>query len=225
MSSKRHSVSVRAVLFDLENTMFNARRAMFDAAKSALEKRDMELTEALFCRYCIKMNPEQFVPELLKHFGKKLSVDKILKDIEKEYHHTLTARAPAKKSVFCEIAHEALQKGLRCGAVSFLDQTTAAQLLKKADLEDKLQVHCVHDRLAADINHWLGASRKVNIHPSKCAAIASESRSCIGAIAAEMCCIVKPDAFTAFQDFGGADAVLEDDDKLTLDKMLALLPH
>src|SRR6056297_2856506 len=73
----------KALLFELENIVFNRRAALFDLLKKGLKERDKELSVPLFSRYCIEKTPRDFIPELLSALDiTSRSNEKFIKEIE-----------------------------------------------------------------------------------------------------------------------------------------------
>jgi beta-phosphoglucomutase-like phosphatase (HAD superfamily) len=63
----------------------------------------------------------------------------------------------------------------------------------------------------------------MSMSPGVCVVIATCSMSSKAAVSSGMRCVVIPDKFTAFQDFGGADYVSDELDEAAIDKAFSLL--
>ena len=76
----------------------------------------------------------------------------------------------------------------------------------------------LHDRMKA--GHRLKIAKAMSKSPRVCIALVSSMASCKSALSAGMRCVALPDAFTSFQDFGGADVVYEHGDEVAIEELL-----
>ena len=74
-----------------------------------------------------------------------------------------------------------------------------------------------------NINMWRKLADAVSVRPTMCVVITTSAESCGEALAAGMRCIVVPDKFTSFQDFGGADLIADSIDDATRREVFSLL--
>ncbi|MFO1491641.1 MAG: hypothetical protein U1F87_12170 [Kiritimatiellia bacterium] len=56
---------------------------------------------------------------------------------------------------------------------------------------------------------WLKAAKETNFPPAARLSLVTSMRTCKSALTAGMRCLALPDGFTAFQDFGGAHAIVD----------------
>jgi beta-phosphoglucomutase-like phosphatase (HAD superfamily) len=79
------------------------------------------------------------------------------------------------------------------------------------------------DKHLPSSDSWLKLAKSMKVPASCCVVIASSSRACKAALSAGMRCVALPDKFTSFQDFGGADFVLESLDGDVAGRIIGLL--
>ena len=106
----------------------------------------------------------------------------------------------------------ALAEGCILGALTTIPDDAARTLAERLGLA-ALDVHVVSfpadSRAFPGGDVWLKAAKAVGCRARRTVAVAGSGSSCRSALAAGMRCIAVPDAFSSFQDFGGADAVVE----------------
>jgi beta-phosphoglucomutase-like phosphatase (HAD superfamily) len=215
------------ILFELEMVAVKGRKTVYDVWKKVLAAREAELTPALFMRYGLNASPKAFLPELLNALGKgRFSPDKILAD----YQEAVAAAFPSKNMILDaglgKIMKFATAQKFALGAVSGLDPAAAAALMKALDIGDagvKLVCAPSLDQEYPSADAWMKLAKQIGLPPVRCIAIVSSDVACRAALTTGMRCIVVPDDFTAFQDFGGAEAVVEKLEERTVRDVLALL--
>jgi putative hydrolase of the HAD superfamily len=120
----------------------------------------------------------------------------------------------------------AIADGAQIGALSVFDDKTTAKIMEKLELDKKgaeTLTNGPEDKNVPSTDAWLKLAKTMKVAPSCCVAIASSSRSCKAALSAGMRCAVVPDKFTSFQDFSGADLILDSLDKDAVDSIIGLL--
>ena len=70
---------------------------------------------------------------------------------------------------------------------------------------------------------WLKIAKQLGTKPQLCIVLASRSTACKAALSAGMRCIVIPDQYTSFQDFGGADFVVDEAEPSVVETVLELV--
>jgi beta-phosphoglucomutase-like phosphatase (HAD superfamily) len=77
---------------------------------------------------------------------------------------------------------------------------------------------------SADI--WLKTAKAMNIKSRRCLAVGGNMAACKSAMSADLRCLAVPDDFTSFQDYSGADLVLENPDEMSAKDILdTVFPH
>lgn len=203
-----------ALLFELEFVAVATRRAAFDILASLLKENNIDLKSVDFSRYCLHPSPNHYISNLLQAVGgKKLRDTKLISELNNGialYHGSSEAELNPGLSKLLDLVQE---RGVQVGVLSSQDEASASALLGRLgfDLENlslfayDASDHPVFPR--ADM--WLKVTKSLSRSPRNCLALVSSSTSAKSALSSGMRCIGVPDEFTAFQDFGGADAVLE----------------
>ncbi|MDP6630345.1 MAG: hypothetical protein QGH42_08145 [Kiritimatiellia bacterium] len=202
-----------ALLFELENIGFQGRKVVFDVLKSVLADKDMKLTPVLFSRCCVDQPIEKGLPKLLELLGHpRVSAEKLVPEILQGIRASLVDNTPKSPAALAGLLKKALAEGYKIGAVSDLDQDAALQLYAKLDIgepEEGAVVALESDAGTSESKAWKSAARSMEALIPSCVVLTTSSSSSLAAVASGMRCIVIPDDYTSFQDFGGTDTILD----------------
>lgn len=202
-----------ALLFELENIGFQGRQVVFDVLKSVLADKDMKLTPVLFSRCCVDKPVEESLPQLLELLGHpRVSAEKLVPEIMQGIRASLVDNTPKSPAALAGLLTQVQADGYRIGAVSDLDQEAAMQLYAKLDIgepEEGAVVAAESELGTADSRAWKSVARSIDALIPSCVVLTTSSRTAHAAVASGMRCIVIPDAYTSFQDFGGTDSILD----------------
>ena len=214
----------RALLFELENVALDGWTLKFDCVKAALKSQRIELTQPLFARYCLTGTAERYLPNLLQALGKGTDqVDTVAtaisSNIKKTYGSaTLTMNADLKSAL-----KQVADLGGPVGALSYLDEETAQAVAEKLGLRKQFpELELIASNNANGSDPWSRLARNLDINPRLCIVMGTHVGSCRAALSAHMRFIAVPSALTAFQDFSGADFVLDSPNADLLSEMLSL---
>ena len=220
-------LSKRAVLFDLEHVAVNGRQIGYEVMKKALAEKGVKLNPFLFSRYGLTSSLKNGMGEMLESLGKgRLSEEKLAADIIEETKSVLLKDTPAPSPGFKKLVKRVVERGMSAGALSCLDRESAHQLVGalKLNVEVTGILPCAcEDRSYPSPEAWLRLAKNMSMTPGACVVLASCSVSCKAALSSGMRCVVIPDKFTSYQDFGGADAVVDELDDGALDTIVELL--
>lgn len=100
----------------------------------------------------------------------------------------------------------------RVVAVTWMPESTAQSLVSSLGLEALgIQLVCVESAASSfpDADTWIKAARLGEGSVRSFVAVVDNNAACQSALSAGFRCLVVPDEYTSFQDFGGADGVLE----------------
>lgn len=226
-SAVRRGSPKAALLFELENVGFGGRKVAYDVLKSLLADKDIALTPALFSRYCVHAPIDKGLPHLLKAVDRgRIAPEKLIPDIVDGIRLSLADSTPKPHASLSKIVKKAAESGIAVGGVSDLDADAAEMLLKALpiDAEHAAVVNAVAgERRTTDPSAWAGVGRALQATLPSCVAIVSSADACRAALAAGMRCVVVPDTFTSFQDFSGADLVIDAWDGEAADSVVAML--
>ena len=214
----------RAVLLELDNVGFAARGIAYETLKRILAEKDVAIGRAQFSQFCVPLAPQRAIPALLARSGhSRLDPAKLAERFAEEYRAALCAPACKPLAGAVELVDTVRKAGVRVGLITVLDHDTATALagrLGLAEGEATLMFNSSEDRNYPSVDSWLKLAKMTGVGPGLCAALASCGGSCRAALSAGMTCVAIPDDFTSFQDFGGADQLI---DRVTPEAIQAIL--
>jgi len=217
-----------AILLEIENTALKGRQLFQGVLKKTLGEKGVELDLSTFSRYCLDVPTGDSLPRILKAASKtRLSEEKLLAEITESLKTALCSNNVKVEPGFKELVKAAGERNVLVGGLSTLDQEATLKVFKSVGLSETTSN--VIPNYQADMtcqrgNPWLKLAKKMSLSTSHCLAITTSSTSTKAAISARMRCIAIPDKFTVFQDFGGADLVLNALDGAALKAIFDLLP-
>lgn len=212
------------LLFELENVAFPGRKKLYDLCKKNVAALGVQLTPGLFSRLAIKPTPELAVASLAEGAGNgKGDAEKIGDDVNAAYVAELRGKSEANAHIV-KLLTAAAKKGFHLGALSSLDQESAEALLGRLDVSSvKLHAHKPDEPTHPRADGWLKLARAITRANLPAVAVVSSQIACKAALAAGFRVIVVPDEFTSFQDFGGADIIVDSAADLDVGEIIATL--
>ena len=226
-SVKNGPQKTRAVLFELDNVAVDGRKIAFNVMKEILADKGVKITLPMFSRYGITSSLKKSMGKLLESLGKgRLSNEKLAADIvagvQAAFLNEPLTVAPGVK----QIVKRATAEGVAVGVLSCLDRHTAQHLMTKLQLDEGVSAVLAADgeeRIRFSVEAWRKLARALSVSPGACVVLATCSASSQAAIAAGMRCVAIPDLYTSFQDFGGADYVVDKLDDEAIAAVFSLL--
>lgn len=204
-----------AVFFELEGAATHVRRAEYDALCNVITDASTPMTALHYARHCLNRSPSAYLKGLLSTLGAKAKdVAALAKEIENGASIFLTSEKATLNPQVAGIVDEALKRHMEVVMVTGCPEALARVALEKWGAPyDRMKVisHSSSDRAAPDLDDWLKAAKSVSLPPRQCVALAGSQLAVKSALSAGMRSIAVPDEFTSFQDFSGADAVLDAD--------------
>jgi len=203
----------RAVLFDLENVAVQGHQLLYNTLGEVLAGKKVKLTQPLFSRFCLDATLYECVCGLLTFEDKKgVRRDKLVAQVGERLKARLTAGDLKLDPALAGLLKAASARGILSGALSCLDPETAEKLAGDLGLSEMgvslLPAGCENNN-GPGADGWLKLARKMSVQPALCGVIASSAWPCKTALAAGMRCVALLNKFSSFQDFGGADLVVE----------------
>ena len=213
--AKREEKKVRsthALIFELEYVAAGVRKVEFEALKSAVSSKGVELTPVLFSRSGMSPQHRQAITDILVQAGKKAdAIEKAVAEVDKTVAN------------FCE--NEA---GLDAGLAKLIKATkdrsipVIAFTALPADVAKKLMARLGLDEMGVELlvpeevkesfpraDDWLKMLKQCDKEDATLVAVVSSQVACKGALTAGAACIAVPDEYTSFQDYSGAVLVLD----------------
>ena len=177
----------------------------------------------MYSRYCLATAPAAYMPNLLDACGKASDgAAKIASEVNSKIANALFGATP--DAALKEVLKSVLADGVRLGAVSSMEPDAAKKLIEKLGLsETDVVLHSGNGYVEASgisPEAWHHRARSIKISPRACVVIGSHADLCLSAVAAQMQCVVVTDKYTNFQDFGGADYVMDTLDAAIVVEML-----
>lgn len=217
----------KALLFELDNVAVKGRDLVYDVLSGILEEKDVDFSFGMFCQYCLYPPAKNYIPTILTKSGRtRLSEEKLAAEVSEAVKLMFVDGNIKLNSGMMDLIDRAIADGASIGAVSVFDEETTGRITEKLGLDEKGTVTLSNgseDKHVPSTDAWLKISKSMRVPASCCVVIASSSKACKAALAAGMRCVVLPDKFTAFQDFGGADFVLESLESDGADGVIGLL--
>lgn len=212
------------LVFELETVAFNGGQVMYEVAEAAFKAREFQLTPEIFIRF----NLSHPTPRVLQHMATAMAInanniEAMSAEIVEQWQQKLAQTAP--NLVVAKLLGDAAKQGIPLGAVTTLPEELASGLIKALALS--VEVALVKLPTAGGNSRprqefWAKLARQMQVAPAQCVALVGSAITAQAAVMAGMHVVALPNAFNAFQDFGGADMVFEKPESLPLDEIMAL---
>lgn len=217
-----------ALMFELEYLAADARVATFQTLKGILKEREITFTQAQFSRLCLSSTPAFFMEAVQEVVGaRKLSTRKLVEDVGNGVAMHLADGKLSLSANLKKVLVTAKDRGVLLTAITALGEEQAQALVAKLGLDTlgvKLLCFEANEKGFPRADLWLKAAKETGVPARNCLSLVTSMQACKSALTAGMRCLALPDAFTAFQDFGGAHAIVDSIEDLKADEALELLP-
>lgn len=220
-----------AVLFELEGIAGSGRQATYHVLKSILGEQGHEVLPAHISRFCLRPSPDQYMADLLEAVGaNRQSAGKLIEDARSGIAMQLSSKTTSLSDPIRNLLQATRDAGAPLAALTALSKATAEALMESLGLNDLgVQLFSVENPEEGHFpraDSWLKVAKALDRSPFDCGVIASTHDACKSALSAGMRCVALPDAFTSFEDFSGANAIVDDLDAVKAeDVLLDLCPH
>ncbi|HMP89539.1 MAG TPA: hypothetical protein PJ991_05030 [Kiritimatiellia bacterium] len=202
------------MIFELEGAAVNGRASLYEAAKNVFQKAGITLSHSQFARHCNQGSATGIINKLIEDVGNDKLPDDAAEAIQAEYT-TLIQQGVKLHPLFSNLLKEAANRGMAIAAISVLPEIAATTVFEKSGLAGQgviLHTFEPGERHFPRVDCWMKICRQVVRNPRACVAIAGSRDAGRAALSSGMRCLILPDAFTSYQDFSGADLVLENFD-------------
>ncbi len=208
---------VLGIVFELEYVAAPGRNLFYEMARRAMKERGMNLLPVHVSKHGIGVPLEVALTAMAKECGKPRSADRRLADDVQRAVASVWAGLPETEVAgFARFLRSAKAAGIRMVALSGLEEAAATDLASRLRFgEHQVMVHPtgLGPTTFAEPGVWRQVAGLLCLPAGRAVALVSTSASCHAAIRAGLRCVAVPDAFTAFQDFSGADMVSEKADE------------
>ncbi|MBN2704222.1 MAG: hypothetical protein JXR23_08425 [Pontiellaceae bacterium] len=201
-----------ALIFELEYVAAKVRGVEFKAVKSAVAGKGVELTPILFSRSGMSPLHRQVITDVLTLSDKRSdAIEKAVAEVDKTVAAYCENEAELDAGLL-KLIKAAQERGVRVATFTALSKELAVKLMSRLGL-DKMGVELIVPEEVKEsfprADDWLKMLKQSNKDHVTLVAVVSSQVACKGALTAGASCIVVPDEYTAFQDFGGAMLVLD----------------
>lgn len=221
---------IYAVLFQLEDIAVNGRKIVYETLKKALAEQKIDLSVPVFARYCLNSAPQTFLPALVEALGvRKVSVEKLTDAVNSATADQASAGGIKLNPGLGKILQLARERNFVIGVISTWPEETGQALIAKLGLNDlaaRLFTFKDVTKVFPSADIWLKTAKAISIKPRRCLVLGSCMAACKSAMSADLRCVAVPDGFTSFQDFSGADLILESFEELSAKEVVnTVFPH
>lgn len=204
--------ATHALIFELEYVAAKTRDVEFKAIKSAVSNKGVELTPILFSRSGMSPLHRTAITDVLTLAGKKSdAIEKAVAEVDKTVAAYFDNEAELDKGLE-KLIKATLARDIPVITFTALPRDVAKKLMTKLGL-DALGVQLVVPEEVKGsfprADDWLKMLKQCNKEHVTLVAVVSSQVACKGALTAGAACVVVPDEYTVFQDFGGAVLVLD----------------
>jgi beta-phosphoglucomutase-like phosphatase (HAD superfamily) len=213
-------------VFELEKLAIPGQRLLFEACQKVLKDKQVALTPVLWSRFGLATPLAQGLDRLFTTLDKKsLAADKLAREIQDVFFHEIARPAVKLNAALNALLTEVAKLNIKIGALSLLPDEQAQALLVHLGLQERVRLH-VMQKAAVSVptpNCWLMTCKAIGVPARRCVTVVESAVACNAALEAGLRCVVVPNEFTAYQDFGGADQVVEDLKDVHANELQALL--
>jgi len=217
---------VRALVFDLDSTVFFGRACMFELIRGQLKGKGIDFTASSFEKYCAAIPVSHCAKGLEKMASKlNLSLEAEISAVNEQFAKLVESGKLKANAPVVSLLEHAAKDGVPMGALSFLPEPQARALLGRLGLEGKASLQCITASARFTLSAWRAILHPFKLvdDPDHAVALTSCQASAFAAIGAGMRCVTIPDEFTAHQDLTGVDLVADDPKELHYKTVMALL--
>jgi putative hydrolase of the HAD superfamily len=214
------------LVFELEKLAIPGQRLLFEACQKVLKDKQVVLTPVLWSRLGLATSLAQGLGRLLATLDKKSpAADKLTQAIQDIFFREIARPAVKLNADLNALLTEAAKLNIKIGALSCLPAEQAQALLVHLGLQERVRLRVMQkaDLSVPTPNCWLLTCKAIGVPARRCVAVVESTAACNAALEAGLRCVVAPNEFTAYQDFGGADQVIEDLKDLHAKDLQALL--
>ena len=205
--------TAREVLFfELETIATTGRKAMFEAVQKVMKSKDIKVTMALFAKCGLTARPGGAIQAMIDNSGRNLSTGDQLADQAENAMKKFFTDVAELNAALPALIKAAQAKDIEVVAISAWPKEVAEALMQKLGLDELgvgLEALNCTEAVFPRADHWLRLLKKREQDTIPLIAIVSSHNACRGALTAGATCIVVPDAYTSFEEFSGAKAVLD----------------
>lgn len=214
------------LVFELEQLAVPGQRLLFEACQKVLKDKQIALTPVMWSRFGLGAPLAEALTRLLAMADRKSPAgDKLALEVQDLFLRAIARPSVKLNGALEELLTAAARSNIKAGALSFLPGERAQALLGHLGLQERvgLQVVSKTGIVAPTPDAWLMTCKAIGVPARCCVALVSSALANNAALEAGVRSVVIPDEFSAYQDFGGADLVVEDLKDVQVKALLSLL--
>jgi len=211
-TEKKKARPTHALIFELEYVAAKTRAVEFEAIKSAVSSKGVDLTPVMFSRSGMSPQHRAAITNVLELAGKKAdAIEKAVAELDKTVADYCTNAAELDKGLE-KLIKATKGRDIPVLAFTALPKELAQKLMERLGLDAMGVELIIPEEVKSSFpraDDWLKMLKQTNKEKATLVAIVSSQVACKGALTAGAACIAVPDDYTAFQDFSGAKMVLD----------------
>ncbi len=199
------------LIFEFDPLAARIREAAYEVLRSIFE--DMELSPMLFSRACLNATPMQMAERIQAALGvKKAPTRKLAEEIANGMQMHLETGNVQVSDELRDVIVQARERHMQVLAFTALPTHPLERLADRLDLSGlgiELVPFGTGFEPSPKADAWLKLSKELGVIAPLSVALTTGMNATKAALTAGFPCVVVPDRFTSFQDFGGSRAVLD----------------
>jgi len=200
-----------AFLFEFDHLVAGYRDAAFDVLQSIFD--DVDLTPVHYSRFGLSEGPHKTIDLFQTGLGvKKGPPKKVSEELVSGIKMHLESGGVHVSDDLRNVVVQAREREMRVIGVTSIPPQARDALAERLDLSGlgiELQAFGRDLEPYPKADAWLRLTKELDIPASRSISLTTSAQSCKSSITADIPTLAVPDAFTSFQDFGGAMAVLD----------------
>ena len=216
----------RAVVLEFDHLVVHVRELTHAAMTRVLGRHQVPLTPGLFLRLCAGLHRAEALADIRFPGGRVTSLPALMAEMETEVARRMVTPEPTPDALTVKLVKTLNEKSVKVGVLTSLEAGIVGPALQAMGLNEtrtSIVTVSAEELYMPSAESWGKFPPLLAVAPSVCTAIATSAESCRAALAARMRCVAVPDKHTAFQDFSGADGVIEGTGRAALTELFETL--
>ncbi len=209
---------IRAIVFDMDGVLVDSELLHLRALKITFAVMGVVLTEAA-CRQNMGRSTRDFLKTIIGDHGLEVSLDSVYIDHKRRLlqlyrNHVKPMEGATDLISMCQRA------GIKLALASSSDKELIDVVLSKFSWQSIFKVVVSGEDVEKPKPHpaiFVKSADMLGFHPSECLAIEDSSAGVQSALAAGMICVGFKSPHSPYQDFRGADLILDDLSELNIE--------
>ena len=219
---KAKSKISKGVVVEFDFTVLDGSKLLFDTAKALLKKSGVELTPRLEAMHLAGGNYHGGLAELFEKLGKKADAAALARELNAEFNAAVAQAAPgAITQGFRNFCKALIEKDVKVVVATRGDAPALGAAIDDERIALYAETSGTYGNCKWDV--WVRACRTNGLHEMLTTAVAGSGFGVKSALLAGMSALGVVNDRVAWQDFGGADAVVKAIDAKLANEVLRML--